>query len=265
MFPDIRSMNYSQPGKISTFGWIMLFLLVGGLVAAIHLFSMMKLSEYGLLPEVNNFGVTHPLLRQTDLSPQAPVIPVTGGGFSTLDKPIYLDSFTSGIEDWTAHEGAIHRGDEFMTLSPGWFGFGGIAAWNIPNQMLPESFAFSARINTDAEFGQVYGLGINLNAGLKETFFVLNPALKSAAILQREKGTTSVLSTWQVSDAVLPYPDTNLLTVECSADGLRFLVNGSPVVSIDYTQPCSVGQVGVFVRTPGWMIRVTEADLYDLR
>ncbi len=267
MFPDIRSHQKENPAPKPKrdIGGTLLLIAGGVLIVVVYFSSMMKMAEFGLVPGVTNYGMAVQLPRPMAATSAAPVIPVTGAGIANLGSRLYLDTFTAGTKDWSTLSGAMHHQDSVLMLSPNLLGFGGTAVWNFPDHLLPERFAFSARINTDAEFGQLYGLGINLGNDTNGVLFALDPFERSTAILLRENGVITALSNWQVSDAVLPYPETNLLTAECDFGKVFFFVNNTLTASADYTQSCTSGEVGVFVRSPGWMIRVADAELYELQ
>lgn len=266
MFPDIRSQQNdgNSTAKKRGIGWVFLLLAAGILIVWVHFSSMMKMAEFGLVPGVTNYGMAIQLPRPVKAAAQQPLIPVTGAGIPNTGSRLYLDSFTTGTQDWSALSGAMHHQDSMLTLSPGLLGFGGAAVWNFPNHLYPDHFAFTARISTDAEFGQLYGLGINLSGDANGVLFALDPFDRSTAIYLRKDGVNTLLADWQTTDAVLPHPSANLLTAECDGHEVRFYVNGTLTASNDYTQPCNSGKVGVFVRSPGWMIRVDDAELYEL-
>jgi hypothetical protein len=120
-----------------------------------------------------------------------------------------------------------------------------------------EKYYLQADFSTDVTTQDGYGLifGASKSSG---TYYVfeLFPQSKNFGLLKYNAGDWKVLAPYQQTEKMLPFPNTNTLSVYFEKGSIELYINGSPVTKYSETNYLQSKDIGVLVSNSGYRLIV---------
>ena len=254
----MRSIHLHPGTTLLSWLVLVLFSLVG-------VSSLLRIERQGLSPAASA-GELPALADFTSAYQPAPVfLPVTGTVSGADARQAFMDDFSMDLGDWSALQGRIKVQDGGLTLTPAWLGNAGLAAWNLPMELVGPSFTFTADLTPQSLPWQRFGLTINLQPDASGLLLLIEPDSGRAAVLWRYSQGYTTLVPWKQSPGVLAAPSSNHVEVICTPKLITLRVNGLDAASLPPPLPCNQGTVGVVVLLPALELNVEQAAVEVLR